>query len=114
MPLHPRFNDGDVFVFLATANLPSPPMTIDEKREQQAAAHRLIQAKYDAGIPLFTKDLFRDVVRQLESNSNVDQRVSVTGLDGLAVHFPIETGREYLSHPYGDDHVCIMYKLSLL
>ncbi|KAK4149175.1 hypothetical protein C8A00DRAFT_19105 [Chaetomidium leptoderma] len=70
------------------------------------AAHRLIQAKYDAEIPFFTKDSFRDVVRQFESDGNLDRLVSVTGLDGVAVHFPLETGREYLTPMYGDDYVC--------
>jgi hypothetical protein len=113
MPLYPRFKADDVCLVLATTNLPDPPMPLDEKRQEQTTALRLIQAKYDAGIPLFTKDLFRDLVRQLDSDHSTDQGVSVTGLDGLAVHFPVETGRDYPSHPYGDDHICIMYEFSL-
>ena len=101
--------DG-VFIFLAYANLPDPPMSLDEKLEVQTAAHRLIQAKYDAGIRFFTKDLFRDVVRQFESDGSLCQKVSITGLDGVTVHFPLETGREYPSRPYGDGYVCIMYE----
>lgn len=105
-------DDGNLFIILFTADLPNPPMTLDEQRDTQEAAHRSIRAKYDAGIPLFTKTQIQDVVRQLEleSDSNLDQKVSVTGLDGLAVHFPIETGKEYPDHGYGDDYICIMYE----
>jgi len=53
MPLHPRFNEDDVFVVLATTDLPNPLMTLDEKREGQTTATRLIQAKYHAEIPFF-------------------------------------------------------------
>ena len=103
------FDDGQICIIVAPADLPDPPMTLDEKRDKRAAAHRLIKAKYDAGIPFFTKDLFRDVVRQFESDNTTDQRVSVTGLDGRVVHFPIETGSEFPDHGYGDDYVCIRY-----
>ncbi|KAK4099262.1 hypothetical protein N658DRAFT_430361 [Parathielavia hyrcaniae] len=90
-------------------------MTLDEKREELAAAHQLIQAKYDAGVPFFTKVLFRDLVRQLESNGNPDQKVSVAGLDGLAVQFPVETGQEYPGYSSNnDDRVCIITKPRLL
>jgi hypothetical protein len=102
-------DEGDVSVFVATANFPNPPMTLEEKREEFIATHRLIQAKYDAGVPIFTKHQFRDVVRQLETEDNPDQRVSVTGLDGLAVQFPIETGKEQPNCALDDDHICIMY-----
>lgn len=45
--------DNDVSVILAVAYLPNPPMTLEEKREELTAAHRLIKAKYDARIPFF-------------------------------------------------------------
>ncbi|KAK4153599.1 hypothetical protein C8A00DRAFT_15200 [Chaetomidium leptoderma] len=77
------------------------------------AAHRLIKTKYDAGIPFFTKDLFRNVVRQLESNNDLDQKVSVTGLDGFAIQFPIETGKEYPYYSPGDEHICIIFLILL-
>lgn len=98
--------DDDVPAIVSTAELPNPPMTFDEEREELAAAHQLIRAKYDAGIPFFTKTLFRDVVRQIESD---EERIFLTGLDGLSVHFPIETGSVYRSHPYGDDFACFVY-----
>lgn len=105
----PQFDGDNVVSYSASADLPDLPITLAEKREVFAAARRLIQAKYDAGIPLFTKDLFRDVVRQLDSDDTLDQKVSVVGLDGRAVHFPIETGKEFPHRPYGDDYVSIMY-----
>lgn len=63
-----------------------------------AAAQQLISTKYHAGIPLFTKGAIQDVVQQLERCKNdgtLDQGVSITGLDGRSVWFPIETGNEY-------------------
>ena len=110
MPFHISPSDNR-FVFLATADLPNPRMTAAEKREELEAANRLIQAKYDAGVPFFTKDVFRDVVQQLESESNPGRRVSITGLDGLAVHFPIETGTSRPDIEMEDEEMlCILYE----
>lgn len=53
-----RSQSDDVFIVLAYANLPDPPMTLDEKRKELTAARRLIQTKYDAGILFFTKICF--------------------------------------------------------
>lgn len=113
MSLQSQLGDNAVETVVVLANISDPPMTLDEKREKRTAAHRLIQTKYDAGIPFFTKDLFRDVVRQLESGGYLDQKVSVTGLDGVTVQFPLKTGREYLHHAYGENYVCIMYEYYL-
>jgi hypothetical protein len=101
-------DDDDVTIHMATANLPNPPKTLEEKREHMTAAHRLIHAKDAAGVPFFTNDLFRDVVRQLESNNSPYQRVSLICLDGLAVQFPIETGKEYQTYSSDDDCIYIM------
>lgn len=105
-------SDGDdvnAFVILATADLPNPPMTQQEKRDELTAAHHLIQAKYDAGVPFFTKHLFRDVIRQLETiHQREEQTVSIRGLDGLAVQFPVETGNEYRFFRSDEDRICIM------
>jgi hypothetical protein len=105
-------SDGDdvnPFVILATADLPNPPMTQQEKRDELTATHRLIQAKYDAGTPFFTRSLFRDVVRQLETIQQREERtVSIPGLDGLTVQFPVETGNEYQYFQPGEDRICIM------
>lgn len=83
-------------------------MPIEEKCEKLEAAQEVIRAKYDAGVPLFTRDQFRDILQQLESGGNPERKVSITGLDGTPVHFQIKTGIEYTGHPFGDDYVCIM------
>ena len=93
-------------------------MTLQKKRDELAAAQHLIQAKYDAGIPFFTKDQFRDVVRQLDAitqqlqEGNHDQAVaiSITGLDGLAIQFPVDTGKVYVNYEPPEGGVCIMYE----
>lgn len=87
--------DGNIdpFVVLATADLPNPPMTLQEKRDELTAAHELIRAKYDASIPFFTKDQLRDIVQQLnrvtqqreQGNHNSSMTISITSLDGFAV-----------------------------
>lgn len=112
MSWRPPSHGEDVSVFLATAELPDPPMTVEEKREAMAAAKKLMQARYDAGLPFFTKDIFRDVVRQLESKDNPDQKVFVTGLDGQAVRFPLQTGEVFTDFDGADDYVCVMYEYS--
>ncbi|KAK3292441.1 uncharacterized protein B0H64DRAFT_228647 [Chaetomium fimeti] len=88
-----------------------PPTSLDERREAQLEAHRFIQAKYDAGVPFITKDLLRDVVRQLEEDGN--DTLSITGLNGVAVDYPIETGKENPHPMCGPGYICIMKKLVL-
>ncbi|KAK4190876.1 hypothetical protein QBC35DRAFT_471252 [Podospora australis] len=51
---------------------------------------------YDSGVPFFTKQALRDVVRQLEGNKN--NKVVITGLDGKEVEFRIETGKVLPAH----------------
>ncbi|KAG8164437.1 hypothetical protein KVR01_006355 [Diaporthe batatas] len=110
MSLPSIHEDGGATIVVAHADLPDPPMTLDEKDEKLAAAHKLISTKYDAGVPFFTKDSFRDIVQQLESGGNPDHEVSVVGLDGASVCFQINTGKEHPDHPFGNDYVCIMTK----
>lgn len=84
-------------------------MTSDERRERQIEAHRLIKEKYDAGVPLFTKDLLRDIARQLEDSGT--EAVSVTGLNGVAVQFPLKTAdQDEYRYPLGPDHFYIRYE----
>ena len=104
-------------IFVSRADLPDPPMSLEEERDKLTAAQHLTQAKYDAGIPFFTQDQFRDVVRQLEAitqqreegNHDDTATISITGLDGLVVQFPIDTGKVYVYHKPRDGGVCIMY-----
>ena len=115
MPWHTSLGD-DGFIFLATADLLNPRMTAEEKTEELEAANRLIKAKYDAGVPFFTKDVFRDVIQQLESETNLGRRVSITGLDGFAVYFPIETGTSHPDLQFEDDEdiICVLYECHCL
>jgi hypothetical protein len=110
MPLTaPRIDEDGIFILVAEPDIKDPPMTFEDRRQKLEEASRLIQTKYDAGVPLFTKDLFRDVVRQIEIDDNLHQTVSITGLDGVAVHFPLESRKEYPSRPYGDNFISVMY-----
>ncbi|KAL1840633.1 hypothetical protein VTJ49DRAFT_241 [Mycothermus thermophilus] len=106
------FNDysSEVFDVCYRDRIEDPPMTRDEEVEKRAAAHALVQSKYDTGVPFFTKDVFRDLARQFEANGGPDGKISVTGLDGVTVHIPLKTGQEYPRRPYGDDFVCIVAK----
>jgi len=49
-----------------------------------------IRSLYDAGEPFYSKEIIRDIGRQLRSGS---QKVSVRGLDGIVVDVDIETGQ---------------------
>lgn len=72
-------------------------MTRGERSELQVEARQLIQSKYDAGVPFFSKDVFRDAAEQLDrclDASNPEQYVTLTALDGTLVRFLIEVGRE--------------------
>ncbi|KAK3896955.1 hypothetical protein C8A05DRAFT_39492, partial [Staphylotrichum tortipilum] len=68
-------------------------MMLQERYDAMAAAHKLMRAKYDAGVPFYTRDLIRSVVEQLDDGRN--KTVAVTGLDGLDVRFTIDTGKPY-------------------
>jgi hypothetical protein len=95
-----------------------PILSEEEKRKVRAAAHHFILEQYNSGVKLFSKEAFRDAVRVFASAAaEVEQRgvlsdpsahvVSVTGLDGVAVDFPIETGAIYPYSPYPPEYVCV-------
>ena len=72
-----------------------------------------IHALVDTGHPLFTKEVLRDVGRQLRNARNKEaQKISVKGLDGVVVEFDIETGDTHKSWEPGFEF--IVYVLSLL
>ncbi|KAI9770346.1 MAG: hypothetical protein M1839_003223 [Geoglossum umbratile] len=62
--------------------------------EDKATAEAIskIQWLYDSGTPLFTKETIRDLCQQLEKFSKKGEKVSVRGLDGVAVDFEVENG----------------------
>lgn len=95
-------DDGICYIWYESAHLPEPPISDEERQEAMVVARELIQAKYDAGTPLFTKEQFRTIVQQLdqcsENENDTQKRVSITGLDGQTVWFPVETGKESTMH----------------
>ncbi|KAI9166400.1 hypothetical protein HJFPF1_02501 [Paramyrothecium foliicola] len=55
-----------------------------------------IQALYDNGKPLFTKEAIREVVRAFDAAftpDNADGRVTVNGFDGVQVEHRLVTGQ---------------------
>ncbi|KAL2129427.1 hypothetical protein VTI74DRAFT_7821 [Chaetomium olivicolor] len=95
---------GSVCIHYQTAYMPNPPMSAARQQEEMVAAREFIQTQYDAGVPLFSKDRFRDLVRQIDDcmekeNQLHPQKISVIGLDGLVVWFPVETGKEADCNP---------------
>ncbi len=78
-------------------------MTQQQILTEMEAAQQLVGEKYEAGVPFFTKELFRDVAQQIEAGH---QRVAVPGLDGLSVRFVIETGK--VRFHAGEDLVCVV------
>lgn len=60
-------------------------------------------------MPFFTKDLLRDIARQLEDSSS--EAVSVTGLNGVAVQYPLKTaGWDEVKYSYRPDHFGTRYE----
>ncbi|KAL1842122.1 hypothetical protein VTJ49DRAFT_6001 [Mycothermus thermophilus] len=108
--------------FMVLAETMDPLLTVDEKRQVRIAAYQLIRERYNGGVKLFTKDLFRDVVRVFDSAAADSERdssaprphvVSVTGLDGVVVDFPIQIGEVYPFSPFGSNAVCVKTKPQL-
>ncbi len=58
------------------------------KARTEVSSH--IRALYDAGVPIYSRELIRDVFNQLQSGH---QKILVKGLDGNIVDFDIETGQ---------------------
>ncbi|KIX03742.1 uncharacterized protein Z518_07295 [Rhinocladiella mackenziei CBS 650.93] len=59
-------------------------------RATEVSSH--IRSLYDAGVPLYSKEIIRDVGEQLRSGSQI---ISVRGLNGIAVDVNIETGQVF-------------------
>ncbi|KIX05454.1 uncharacterized protein Z518_06326 [Rhinocladiella mackenziei CBS 650.93] len=63
---------------------------LEETPKARADVSSHIRSLYDAGVPIYSKEMIRDVVDQLQSGH---QKVLVRGLDGNIVGFHIETGQ---------------------
>jgi hypothetical protein len=66
------------------------PLDGTARNATEVSSH--IRSLYDAGEPLYTKDIIRDVSRQLRGGS---QKVLVRGLNGTAVDVDMEIGEPY-------------------
>ncbi|KAK4041295.1 hypothetical protein C8A01DRAFT_14948 [Parachaetomium inaequale] len=89
------FDAAQILDAKSTFNAPTVP------RDGQATASRAetrakIQAKYDAGAPLYTKDDFRRVVevfdRAMLEGGMHEHRLAVRGIDGVRVRFVLKVG----------------------
>ncbi|KAG7290352.1 hypothetical protein NEMBOFW57_000352 [Staphylotrichum longicolle] len=73
-------------------DVPCPPLTPEKLKTEATHACELLQAHYNAGRPFFSKAQLRDLAEQL-----------VRGLDGRAVSFPVEIGKDHGCHPRGPE-----------
>lgn len=65
---------------------------IDMERWEESS--QKIRAMYDAGEPYFTKEAFREMVRQFdEAAGKPNPEASVRGFNGVEVKFEIKTGQ---------------------
>lgn len=64
---------------------------LGETTGEAAEISSRILSLYNAGEPLFSKEILRDVARQLAETES--RKVSVRGVDGVVVQFDIETGQ---------------------
>ncbi|KIW16835.1 hypothetical protein PV08_04025 [Exophiala spinifera] len=65
-------------------------LSSDETTGEAAEVSSRILSTYHAGEPLFSKEIIRDVARQLANTEC--RKVSVRGLDGQVVEIDVETG----------------------
>jgi hypothetical protein len=72
-----------------------------------------IQALFDAGTPMFTKDDLQQAYEQLKRSHTKRQRISIKGIDAVKVDFDIVTGSIRPYHRDSDDTEFIVYVLFL-
>jgi hypothetical protein len=103
-------NDNSyINIVVATAEFPCHITSPEEIRDLMTHTRLVLLDKYSAGVPFFSQDVFREVVRHFDNyRGQRDYKVLIKGLDGAIVEFPIYTGKEYASHPYGSEYACIM------
>jgi hypothetical protein len=66
------------------------PLDGTARKATEVSSH--IRSLYDAGEPLYSKEIIRDVCRQLRGGS---QKVLVRGLNGIAVDVDMEMGEPF-------------------
>jgi hypothetical protein len=95
---------GNYGVCAETYNVPEKT---DETTKEISEARSKIQAMYNAGAPLFTKEAMRDIHRQFKSIDENAQSISVKSVDGKKVDFKL-FGRDFKLKGH-DDSELIMY-----
>jgi hypothetical protein len=106
-----QLDSGDMFIVIASAKQPHSSITREEKEELMSVAHHILREKYDAGVPFFGKDIFRDISLQFEKcqhGTTLSQKVAITDLNGSTIEFPIETGQVYPTDINGPHYQYIM------
>ncbi|KAJ4296126.1 hypothetical protein N0V88_004828 [Collariella sp. IMI 366227] len=101
--------DGTLREFDVAADIEAPSQShllFDQKARESmlVKARQLIQAKYDKGIPFFSKDVFRSAVEQFDRCLDVNEpakSVTLSALDGTMVRFNVNVGSEFeICPPY--------------
>jgi hypothetical protein len=84
--------DHPIRTYLGKATRLGPPISVEE-------AMTKIHSLADAGHPLYTNEVLREIGRQLRNTESKEegQKISVKGLDGVIVEFAIETGQTHQS-----------------
>lgn len=92
--------ESPVRIYMGKATRLGAPTTVQE-------ATTRIQSLIDAGEPLFTKKELHAVWQQLRNADDMEgvQKISVNGLDGVAVEFAIETGAIHRSPQPGFEFI---------
>lgn len=102
------YADGDYRFYVVQQQF--PPFSGPQFEEHRLCdqAQRALRNYYAEGIPFFTKESIQDIVDQIDRGTTV---ISVAGLDGSELEFPIRTGELYPVST-GRDSVLVMQVLS--
>lgn len=88
------------------------PTSAEDVTSKRAEAYTRIRSLFDAGTPIFTKEMIRDVCWQLERSDQRGQKISVRGLDGVMVDFETESGRILPGTESGLEFILCVYRFS--
>ena len=90
--------DGEATVLdVMVAPYPKYPdgLSPEESARLRFESRRFIQARYDDGVPFYSKNIFRKAAEQLEPClQGGKSEVCLVGLDGMPVHFLVEAGKD--------------------
>ncbi|KAK4034798.1 hypothetical protein C8A01DRAFT_18456 [Parachaetomium inaequale] len=72
-------------------------LTFEESARLRLESRQFILARYDEGVPFYSKDIFRKAAEQFElclQGGKSEQEVSLVGLDGTPVRLLVEPGKD--------------------